>query len=421
MNSFPKELPTNPDIVVIGAGAAGIAATRTLVASDLDVVCLEADSRVGGRAHTDTELFGVPFDVGAHWLHCEHVNALKAPGLAMGLDLHAVPDRSVTVGLKDEAVLWDAVEAVFEQSAQAVKSLNKNDDLSLADVLKVDGPWANTIQTMCCLSMGRDPNEISLRDMFSWEGGKDWFCREGFGFLLARLADGLPISLSTPATAIEAKPHEVHLSTKKGSLTPKAVIVTASVGVLAEDIIRFDPPLDKERRSALDQITMGDYGHTALLFHPEAIPLEADTWLTYNIKDALDDIPQGGGFLCNASGTGLTVFETGGSFNKALQEAGSDAAVEYALEILVDIFGSQLRGKFEKGYSTNWRHEPYVRGSYSGAMPGASNQREILAMPHAGRIYFAGEATHKGQQASVSGAYLEGKRVAKQAIRSIKD
>jgi monoamine oxidase len=189
---------------------------------------------------------------------------------------------------------------------------------------------------------------------------------------------------------------------------------------LAEDVIRFDPPLEGDRRSALDQITMSDYGHTALLFQPQAIPLEPDTWLTYQINDVEDGIPQGRGFFCNASGTGLSYFETGGSFNRALQDAGSEEAVDYALETLIGIFGTDLQFKFIKGHSTPWRHQPYVRGSYSGALPGGSDQREVLARPHADRIYFAGEATHRGQQASVSGAYLEGQRVANEILKSRK-
>ena len=126
--------------------------------------------------------------------------------------------------------------------------------------------------------------------------------------------------------------------------------------------------------------------------------------------------PRAVAFCGNASGTGLTSFESSGSFNKALQDAGSEAAVDIVLEKLVGIFGSDLRQKFIKGCSTEWRHEPYVRGAYAGALPGGSDQREVLARPHADRVYFAGEATHRSQQATVNGAYLEGQRVARQIL-----
>lgn len=407
------------DVIVVGAGAAGIAATRTSTNAGLKVVCLEATSRVGGRAHTDTQIFGVPFDTGAHYIHCAHVNALKAPGLAMGLDLYADPDRSMTAGLNDDTELWDAVEAVFGKVDSALEAEQDTySDLSLADVFEADGSWALTVQAMCCLSMARDLDQISLRDMHSWEGGDDWLCREGFGHLVARLADGLPIQLSTPVSNIQARPDDVRVTTSNSSLTARAVIVTASVGVLAEDVIHFDPPLAAEHRAALDRITMGDYGHTALLFQPNTLPVEADTWLTYKIDAAVGGVPQGGGFVCNVAGTGLTNFECGGSFSRSLQDAGSSAAIDHALETLVGIFGTDLRRHFLRGHATAWRKEPFVRGAYSGAMPGSSEYREILRSPHADRVFLAGEATHRGQQASVSGAYLEGQRAATEIITS---
>ena len=206
------------------------------------------------------------------------------------------------------------------------------------------------------------------------------------------------------------------MTTSQGELTAASVIVTASVGVLAEDVIRFDPPLDTNRRRALDGITMGDYHHTALLFTPDAVPLEADTWLTYPVTREVDGIAQGGGYLCNASGTGLTILETGGSFSRDLQSGKPEDAIDFALETLVGLFGSELRKSFVKGHVATWRDKPFVRGSYSGAMPGAADQRDVLRQPHAERVLFAGEATHQGQQASVSGAYLEGKRAAEDAV-----
>lgn len=404
------------DVVVIGAGAAGIAATRALVEADRSVVCLEAMDRIGGRAHTDTEIFGVPYDIGAHWLHCEHVNALKGPGLRLGFDLYAAPDHSLTAGLEDEALLWDAVDGNFERAEQALQAIDRNEDLSFADVMTAEGPWALTTQAMCCLSVGRDPAQISVRDMNNWEGGDDWLCREGFGALMACLADGLPICVSSPVSEIQARSDHVKVVTSKGLLTAHSVIVTVSVGVLAEEMIRFDPPLDADRREALNQITMSDYHHTALLFHPGAVPVQPDTWLTYKIDEAVDSIPQGGGFLCNASGTGLTSFETGGSFSRSLQEASAEDAIDHALETLVGIFGTELRRQFLKGHTVSWRKEPFIRGSYSGAMPGGFSQREVLRQPHTERVQFAGEATHATQAASVSGAYMEGLRCSNKVL-----
>ncbi len=414
------------DVIVIGAGAAGIAATRALEQSGRDVLCLEAADRVGGRAHTDTRIFGVPFDTGAHWLHCAHVNALAAPGRAMGLDIYDAPDRALTPGLSNDRQLWDQVSAVFaaaraaaEEDRATERATGRATDRSLADVFAAEGPWAPTVKMLSGLSLARDLADISLRDMSTWEGGRDLFCREGFGHLVAQMAGGLPIRCNSPVRAIDAAARAVRVRTDEATLSARAVIVTASVGVLADDIIRFDPPLETDRRRALDHVTMGDYNHAALLFQPGTLPVAPDTWLTYRLGSDVADLPRGGGFLCNISGTGLTCMETAGSFSRELQAAGPQAAIDHALESLVEVFGTSVRRGFVKGHATAWRHAPFVRGSYSGARPGGADQRAVLRRPHAGLVHFAGEATHFGQQATVSGAWLEGQRAAAEAMATL--
>ncbi len=414
------------DVVVVGAGAAGIAATGALRSAGLNVICLEASERVGGRVHTDTEIFGAPFDMGAHWLHNAHSNALIAPGLSMGLDLYPDPDVGVTHGLDDKAVLWDEFDALYETLKQAARADTETEartgtptDRSLTDILVEKSPWSYTSAMIFGLSIARDLPNTSLRDIASWESGGDWFCREGFGHLIARMAEGLPIRLSAPVTDIVARAGGVTVKTRADQIRARAVIVTVSVGVLAEDVIRFDPPLEPERRKAFELITMGDYNHAALLFRPGAIPLDPDTWLTYQLNADASGVAQGGGFLCNISGTDLTSFETSGSFSRDLQKAGPEAAIEHGLETLVGIFGTAIRSDFIKGHATAWRQEPYVLGSYAGAMPGGHSQRKVLGRSHAERIQFAGEASHIGQQCSVSGAHLEGLRAARDVIKQL--
>ena len=62
---------SNPDVVVIGAGAAGLSATAHLISKGKSVLCIEAMNRIGGRCYTDMTTFGVPADLGAHWLHAQ--------------------------------------------------------------------------------------------------------------------------------------------------------------------------------------------------------------------------------------------------------------------------------------------------------------------------------------------------------------
>ena len=71
---------SNPDVVVIGAGAAGLAATNYLIQQGKSVICVEAGNRIGGRAVTDNTIFGEPYDMGALWLENGDINPFKIYG-----------------------------------------------------------------------------------------------------------------------------------------------------------------------------------------------------------------------------------------------------------------------------------------------------------------------------------------------------
>src|SRR3954466_8110214 len=95
-------LPREADIVVIGAGAAGIAAARRIVAAGRKVIVLEAGERIGGRCITDSTTFGVPFDRGARWLHNPDANPLTALARGVGLELVAAPPgQRIRVGRRN--------------------------------------------------------------------------------------------------------------------------------------------------------------------------------------------------------------------------------------------------------------------------------------------------------------------------------
>jgi phytoene dehydrogenase-like protein len=77
------------DVVIVGAGAAGIAAARRVLAAKKTCAVLEASPRIGGRCATDTKMFGVPFDLGAHWIHSPDTNPLVAAAPKAGIDIYA--------------------------------------------------------------------------------------------------------------------------------------------------------------------------------------------------------------------------------------------------------------------------------------------------------------------------------------------
>jgi monoamine oxidase len=167
---------------------------------------------------------------------------------------------------------------------------------------------------------------------------------------------------------------------------------------------------------AIEGIPMGCYNHNVLHLRAGTLPVKPDTWLTYQIKEEKDGVAQGGGFLCDAGGSGLTYFESSGGFARDLEQAGEAEALAFATDTLVALFGADIRKAVIKGHATAYGRDPMFLGSYSGALPGHAERRRDLRIPHADRVFFAGEATHISQMATVSGAHKSGKRAAKKLL-----
>ncbi|MEM9496311.1 MAG: NAD(P)/FAD-dependent oxidoreductase [Pseudomonadota bacterium] len=401
------------DVVVIGAGAAGLAASKDLRARGLKAFCLEASDRKGGRCFTDTRTFGVPFDHGAHWLHNRPTNPFVEIGHAFGFSLYPIPPHYFTEGGPDGDA---ALDAVFERFGEKIETAVSTGQDVAADTLFDDhGEWAHTAGFMHALPMGRDPDHISTIDYAEGTISDNWLCHEGFGAILHRYHDTTDVTLNTPVRAVSVSRDGVQVRTDDGDINAQSVIVTASTGVLAADVIAFDPPLDMRHRQAIEGITMGTYNHTALLFEPGTIPVPDDCWVTYRIDEASRGSARGGGLLCNAGGTGLCVLETAGRFSRDLEKAGVDAASDVALDALARLFGNGVRTRVNGAYMTKWSANPFTRGSYSGALPGCAHLRPDLKRPHAERVFFAGEATSDANRATVAGAHHEGVRAAGEA------
>lgn len=404
---------TDCDVIVIGAGAAGLAAMQALGESGLSALCIEAGNRIGGRAHTDTETFGIPFDRGAHWLHNAQINPFIDIGKALGFDLYPSPENGFTAGDDPSGkAMWEearAIEELMEREGAAGR------DVALSELYAPHTEWSVTALLMQVLPMGRDLHEISTKDHYDYEEGPNWFCREGYGALLAATARDVPVSVGIRAEAVTASSGGVEVRTSDGTLTARAVIVTVSQGVLQAGDIAFDPPLENERLSAIDAINLGTYNHAVLHFPEGTLPVEPDTWVTYPIDTIENGTIRGGGALCNISGTGLCSFETAGAFARELEAAGEAAALDFALSRLADVFGSELRTACMGGHATAWGKDPLFKGSYSAAHPGRAHERPHLRKPHAERVFFAGEATNLVEPGTVSGAHKEGRRGAGEA------
>ena len=257
------------DVAIVGAGAAGIAAARKLAAAGRRVVILEAGDRVGGRCITDTTTFGMPFDLGAHWLHAPDVNPLSKLAPRTGFEIYpAPPGQKVRIGRRNarEGEL-EQFFAVLVRARRAIEDAARGKtDISVQQAMPKDlGEWAPSVEFyLGPFSCGKDFADLSVVDFQrSSERDVDAYCRQGFGTLVAKLAEGLPVQLSTPVTRIAPQARgSITLETGKGALQARAVIVTVSTNVLANG--KLIPDLPKRQLDALARLRLGHYERVAL-------------------------------------------------------------------------------------------------------------------------------------------------------------
>ena len=415
--------PSNPDVVVIGAGVAGLSATATLGAQNKSVVCIEASNRVGGRAHTDMSIFGVPYDMGAHWLH----RGIKSPflpyGQKNGFDIYRAPDATVHYVGDRRATDAErqAYQAAYRTAISAISGAGAaGKDVAPASVMPDLGPWGDTAHMqIAAYEMGKDFDGFSCVDWYNSEDGADWYCRQGLGALVAHRYAGVKVELETVARTIKWGGQGVEVETNKGTLSAKACIITVSTGVLASDAIQFEPKLPAEKIEAFNGISMGTYNHIALQFRENFFGIGDDGYVVYKLDDHGAKSPSGMGLLVNIAGTNLTFADVGGAFGEDLQKQGRQAAVDFAMGELKSMFGSRAEDGLIKAHVTAWGRNPLTRGSYASAAPGAFPMRKVLRAPLGERLFFAGEATSRDEWATVAGADKEGTRVGNAVARQV--
>lgn len=414
------ELPANPDVVVIGAGAAGLAAAMDLIDRGHSVALIEASGRIGGRAHTDHATFGVPFDVGAHWLHNDSSNPFNAWGREHGYDIYPAPDttrlfvgdRPATGG--EEDALWRTWDAFYDAIGEAADS---GLDVSAARATRgIGGDWSETVGFgIGPWSMGKDLDAFSTLDWWNSSDGEDWFCRQGFGTLVAHWGRDVPVSLSTAARRVDWSGPGVTVETDKGTISARAVVVTVSTGVLAADSIAFSPALPAAKQESFAAIPMGLYNHVAIRFSADLFGLGEDGYVMYRVGED----GRAFGVLNNASGTGISYCDVGGSFAQELEAQGEDAAIDFVMAKMNDLTGGEARKAFEKAAVTRWGSNPLTLGSYASASPGDYGYRSVLRETVGERIFFAGEACHPTLWATVAGAALSGETTAREVARML--
>jgi monoamine oxidase len=426
---------TDTDVIVIGAGLAGLGAATALRASRVGCVVLEASARIGGRAWTTrpAALDGVWFDMGAVWLHDAERNPLVPIARAAGEKLlrsdELRRERTFVGGrLATEAELaeYDGAWTRFEAATDAL--LRERGDVSLAEVTRhlPDDPWAPTVEAwegpVICVA---DADRFSARD---WRrnalSGSNLVPEGGIGgFVARRLCEGLDIRLGTPATRIRwnGPAGTVSVETERGTLRAGGCIVTVSTGVMASGALAFEPALPAAVTESVQNLPMGLAMKVVLrATGPDRLDLPTHCSVDRQVARSGEHfIP----FQCWPFGRDYVHGWIGGPTAWELAKAGEDAAADYALGQLRALFGSRVDRLFAGGQRlvTRWDKDPWVRGAYCYAVPGAWQARDRLAEPLAdGHLMFAGEACNVPYAGTVAGAWISGQHAAEIVAAQVK-
>ena len=423
------------DVVVVGAGAAGLAAADALEKAGFGVVVLEARGRIGGRilTHRDARV-PVPIEMGAEFVHGdapETTRLLREAGRTV-LDLAGEPWERKGGRLQPAGEYWRQVDRVL--------SLIPEDgpDLSLADWLakKPGGPSQARGRTLARRFVqgfhAADPERVSLRSL-AGEGTETarntGRVADGYDRLIHWLARRLrDVRLRSPVAEISWERGGAELEVRPDEAEPyriaaRAAVVTAPLGVLQAGDLRFRPELPSRTRRALGLLASGAVIHMAFWFREEPWTLQAERDLSkLGFLHTTDDTINVW-WTNHPARVPFAVAWSGGPPAAALLAQGTEAVADHALEALANTLGvsrRRLDSRVEAFWIHDWSADPWSRGAYSYALVGGADAARDLSKPIEGTLFLAGEAMDaEGRNGTVEGAIGSGLRAAGQVRKAL--
>lgn len=407
-------------IVVVGAGAAGVAAMRLLAKANCTSLLLEASPRVGGRAWTVMPKSELHVDLGCGWLHSAEQNPWVQVAEEAGV---SIDRRQAAWGTQYQNLDFDPQEQkaarkfLRDWNSEMLERPPETDNASDA-ALRAEGVdrWRPYLERVVGAVSGKRLNEVSVTDFINYRQAStetDWRLPEGLGHLVA---SSLPREAHTlvgiPVTGMVLEPFGVSLHTRSGTLRARTVILTVSTNVLASGAIALPTELTDWRVAASDL----SLGCNEKVFLEVLSPLgfEPETQVVGNPRSSLT-----GAHYIRPLGNNVVESFYGGEAASEIWALGHNHAYDFAINELVRLFGSRARANLRPLTISGWKQDPWVMGSYSCAAPRKSVSRTQLARAYDGKIFFAGEATHRTAFSTVHGAFLSGERAAREALDAL--
>ena len=414
-------MPSESDVIIIGAGAAGLSAAKELSRLGLTYTVVEGSHRIGGRAYSEEIAPGVWFDLGCAWL----VGGATNPFVSIADELGITLDKDNSDMFKGENHGFQrngqplnedqraACLSFHGDSYEAISAAAKQgQDVAVSDVVDIDNKFAAPFLCSVASAWGKDIDLVSTADFASATGELGFQALHGYGNLIAAWGEDVVVSLNTRVERIDWSGHGVTVEMPKGSIAGRTVLTTVSTGILASGEILFTPRLPDWKTEAINGLPMGTENKMGVYFDTDVFG--ADGRGHYSIWN--DD---GNAAKVDASVMGLNTAAVfvGGRHGTWLEKQGQQACHDFAVDRVADIFGHDIRKHVNRSIVTAWSTEPWTRGSWACALPGQAHQRANLQRPVDERLFFAGEATVYGGQGTCHGAYQSGIRAAKEIAR----
>ena len=414
------------EVVIVGAGIAGLTAAKFLEKYNVQFQLLEASHRVGGRAYSEKLSNNNWFDLGCSYLHNGDLNPFVSIANKMNFPIDTLngdmfdshKTHYVLDGKKINLGSPNPFDIANENILDKIK--RSQTDAALLEAIDIKDPFFPITCHLYANLNAADPDVMSSEDYkASLYEGPDYPVSEGFGNLIKKWAKNIRVNLNTKVSQINSEGPLVKIKTSKGTLVTKKVILTVSTGVLAGHDIEMIPCLPKKTVNAINNLPMGTLNKIGISFNEQFFSQKDQGWYVSwasgnNITDH-----QIGSFQVNTSGPQNVVVFAGGRYGKWLEDRGSKAMLDYAISMLEDVFGKNCTQKIENSITTAWASEPLTKGSYSYATPGKKSSRLKLAQPIENKIYIAGEATEINHYGTAHGAYFSGIKVATKVLGNL--
>jgi len=425
-------------ILVIGAGAAGLAAARRLHSHGIRVIVLEGRDRIGGRIWTDDSL-GLPVDLGASWIHGIEGNPIYELARQSGIPTRRTDFESVGLFYEGEELRADEyaqIDAIVQAistrlegaraHADGGRSVGEALDVLLSESLtraaisqRVRSAVIWSLHSLITLEMGEDPRNLSLSAWNADEAfpGDNVLFPGGYRQIIERLAEGVDVRLGQTVLQIRSHAGGVTVTTEGGQFDADRAIVTLPLGVLQSGVVEFVPALSQTKRTAIQRLAMGTLNKVVLQFPTPFWPTELHS---FGAVSCAEDEPVE--FWNMAMHTGLPVLMAlvGGETARRLEQWDDPAVTTFILDHLREMFRDAIPEP-SAFVVTRWRADRFAFGSYAHIPPGASMaDHDALAEPAGERVFFAGEATHRAYPGTVHGAFLSGLREADRILSLVR-